>query len=391
MWGKIVVALCLGFLQTLSVADTDTNRTFYNGTQREGKILNLFSIVRFPNTFCVGTNSRNGTCYTTDECTQRGGTTAGSCALGYGVCCTFVLGCGSTSSQNCTYFESTGTEAGSCRMKICPCNGNICQLRLDFETFVLNQPDASMATTIKNAANTAITASTQCLVDQFSVTNPGGSAPSTICGTNSAEHMYVDSSDACNELAFNLGSSGSTVTRSWRIKVTQYSCDYNNLAPDGCTQYFFGAMTDIVQSYNFAGGHHLANQNHLFCVRREANKCRICWTTTAEGDFELTGAMTGANGLIKLTAACCDAGDLADCLVLPGAVMATAAEMALIKFNNGVCGGEFGTDTNMDAAATVCSRQTPFQARFLSDGGEIVADVTNPPNGVRLAYILTDC
>ncbi|TRY80718.1 hypothetical protein TCAL_15428 [Tigriopus californicus] len=91
-------------------------------------------------------------------------------------------------------------------------------------------------------------------------------------------------------------------------------------------------MTDIVQSYNFAGGHHLANQNHLFCVRREANKCRICWTTTAEGDFELTGAMTGAN-----------------------------------------------------------ARQTPFQARFLSDGGEIVADVTNPPNGVRLAYILTDC
>ncbi|XP_059097890.1 uncharacterized protein LOC131892135 [Tigriopus californicus] len=390
MWGKIVLALSLGLLQTLSATDTDTNRTFDFGTQREGKILNLFSVVRFPNTFCLGTNNRNGTCYTTDECAQRGGTSAGSCALGYGVCCTFVLGCGSTSSQNCTYFESTGTEVGSCRMKVCPCNDNICQLRLDFETFVLNQPDASVATSSVNAGGSDVTTATQCLVDQFTVTNPGGSAPSTICGTNSAEHMYVDSADACNELAFNLGASGSTVTRSWRIKVTQYSCDYNNLAPDGCTQYFFGAMTDVVQSYNFAGGHHLANQNHLFCVRREANKCRICWTTTAEGDFEITGVMTGANGEVAL-AACCDAGALGDCLVLPSAIKATAAEMALLAFNNGVCGGEFGTINSDMAAATVCSRQTPFQTRFLSDSGEVAADAGVLSNGVRLAYILTDC
>ena len=29
----------------------------------------------------------------------------------------------------------------------------------------------------------------------------------------------MDSSDMCNELAFNIGSGTSTVTRSWRIKV----------------------------------------------------------------------------------------------------------------------------------------------------------------------------
>ena len=32
--------------------------------------------------------------------------------------------------------------------------------------------------------------------------------------------VYLDSSDACNDLAFNIGSGTSTVTRSWRIKVT---------------------------------------------------------------------------------------------------------------------------------------------------------------------------
>ena len=31
--------------------------------------------------------------------------------------------------------------------------------------------------------------------------------------------------------------------------------------------------------------------------RRERGICQICWSTTAEGDFELTSSMTGASGL----------------------------------------------------------------------------------------------
>ena len=31
---------------------------------------------------------QNGTCYTAQECSQRGGSNAGTCALGYGTCCT---------------------------------------------------------------------------------------------------------------------------------------------------------------------------------------------------------------------------------------------------------------------------------------------------------------
>ena len=52
------------------------------------------------------------------------------------------LGCGQTTYENCTYFVSSGTvDAGECRLRVCQCSDNICQLRLDFDTFVLNQPD----------------------------------------------------------------------------------------------------------------------------------------------------------------------------------------------------------------------------------------------------------
>ena len=122
--------------------------------------------------------------------------------------------------------------------------------------------------------------------------------------------VYVDASDLCNELAFALGPSTTeemsragvltAVTRSWNIKVrlnitiffshllilasllyfspinlfscnkvTQYDCDYNNLAPDGCTQYFWGATSDVVRTYNFQNdpARHLADQNQNICIR----------------------------------------------------------------------------------------------------------------------------
>ena len=96
----------------------------------------------------------------------------------------------------------------------------------------------------------------QCQTDMFSVTAPGNNAPPVICGTNSGEHskylyyelnltlwnnfcfainlnppfqtllhkilVYVDSSDLCNDLGFNIGAGTSTVTRSWTIKVSGF-------------------------------------------------------------------------------------------------------------------------------------------------------------------------
>ncbi len=42
----------------------------------------------FPNAACSGSGTKNGTCYTQAECSSLGGTNAGSCASGFGVCCT---------------------------------------------------------------------------------------------------------------------------------------------------------------------------------------------------------------------------------------------------------------------------------------------------------------
>ena len=55
--------------------------------------VNLFSVVRFRNNPCTGTDSANsnGTCYSSQECSDKGGSNVGSCAGGYGVCCTCEL------------------------------------------------------------------------------------------------------------------------------------------------------------------------------------------------------------------------------------------------------------------------------------------------------------
>ena len=132
----------------------------------------------------------------------------------------------------------------------------------------------------------AVTRSTRCLVDFLQL--PSGLQ---ICGQNSGEHgalltflyfydrcinyffliVYVDlERDNCIDFSVFVGRSGqadSTVERKWSIKFSQYSCNFNNLAPVGCTQYFFGSLTNVVRSFNFDGKLHLANQNQNICVR----------------------------------------------------------------------------------------------------------------------------
>lgn len=108
--------------------------------------------------------------------------------------------------------------------------------------------------------------------------------------------MYVEASDACNILSFQLAGIGKYA---WEIKITQLDCFSNELAPTGCTQYHFGAISGTVQSFNYVGGTHLANQNQLICIRRELNMCRICYATAmAMNVFDISGkASTAANSM----------------------------------------------------------------------------------------------
>ena len=98
----------------------------------------------------------------------------------------------------------------------------------------------------------------------------------------------MDASSQCNYLT--VFSSSQVIPGNWLIKVTQFSCSFANLAPAGCTQYFFGDDSGSVKSFNYDGGQHLAEQNQVFCVRREVGTCGICWSAIEAIDFMVSGS-----------------------------------------------------------------------------------------------------
>ena len=165
--------------------------------------------------------------------------------------------------------------------------------------------------------------------------------------------MYVEVNNCdCNVLSMNIGTAAGT--RSWNIKITQYDCTFENLAPDGCNKYFFGAAAHLLQTYNFAGNLHLANQRDKFCIRRERNNCQICYTTMINTDFQVSngGASSGGNNNccgygVRTSIKFLGTGGGFDCLLIPGAL--TLNSIAVTPANNEFCGMNNGI-----TGATVC-------------------------------------
>ncbi|KAF0307485.1 hypothetical protein FJT64_021208 [Amphibalanus amphitrite] len=195
---------------------TTTEPPAVSSNDRKAKFLNIFTIVRFANEECRGDNNLNGTCVSPDECRSRGGQEAGKCANGYGVCCTMTGSCGNFTRYNNSYFEST--DAGNtpnCQFTVYrDSSARICQLRLDFDTFRLAQPD---------------NASGQCTTDAFSVSGVVNAVP-VICGENSRTHMYIDVDPNSDRTVLQISTTqGSTQTttlaRDWKIKIQQIECN----------------------------------------------------------------------------------------------------------------------------------------------------------------------
>lgn len=342
----VLFILAIPLISSLESSDEDRNK----------KLISSFQIVRFPNDGCEGSGTRNGTCYTSQECGDKGGTSAGSCADGFGVCCTFVItNCGSTSSENMTSWtipDNLPTTATSCGLSICPPSADICSLRLDFTQFLISGPSTVGTLQVRRTLGTPTgnlndpgylaggsSFATNCLIDVFTTTSASASTnPPAVCGNLQGEHMYVEAdSDRCNMLQFNLASTtvpfpaaGTTnergvvnlATRNWDIKVTQIECTSELLPPAGCTKYYWGTGNVRLRSYNFgagAGSTHLASQHERFCVRRESGNCIGCFQAAAAADVQLSGLVatpatwsqaggccgyhtmhtTGANGLFN--------------------------------------------------------------------------------------------
>jgi len=388
-----------------------------NSRVRDGKLFPVFQLIRFPNQPCNTGGSKNGTCYTSEECSSRGGSSIGSCASGFGVCCTFTVGCGATINENCTYFEATGLGSGECRTMLCPCSNNICQMRLDFNTFVITGPSTNTNSETKilngvvssSAAKTANYAST-CATDIFTITN----APNLpeLCGTLTGEHVYFDSDDGCHDLNLSIGQNAIYATepsnRQVSIKVTQVECSSYNLAPQGCDQWFYGTSGQgTVRTFNYDGGSHLANQHQDICVRRESGYCQLCWYAASLSDVDVSGVATktAMGKQLVTTSLCCGYGTDGmkttagyDCIMIPGASKATGTNQMVPAAQ---CGGFQGLVTAKATSATtsktVCTKQMPFRINFTSDGFEWTDEAKNPaaPNqsdkGFKLSYYQVGC
>merc|ERR1711915_1070033 len=183
--------------------------------ERAGKAFSLFSIVQFPNQQCTGASSSTtyGTCYTSSECSAKGGSADGNCAAGFGVCCViYTTTCGTAISTNTTYIRNPGypssytaSSASTCTYPFNKVSDDICQLRLDFQTF--------------SGFATSTTAAGDCY-DTLAVAGQTGVDPPSICGTNTGYHMYAEfgatSTDSIT-MTLTYGSSGLTTAKTFNI------------------------------------------------------------------------------------------------------------------------------------------------------------------------------
>lgn len=370
------------------------------GLTKEGKSISIFNVVKFPNDACEGSGNQNGTCYTAEECSSIGGTNAGTCAEGYGVCCTISLTCtgtsmSHTSSQNNTHLIMAATTSPpmGCSYSICPLSSNICRIRLDFQAFAIAGPGVQTATTL-----TLTGAASNCVTDTFSATGILGGSP-VICGGNNNQHMFVDTDgEECVSANFAFGGI-TTINRQFNIKVTQYDCmDSINGGPSGCLQYFV-PEAGLVSSYNYPVGaaavvntpqatvfQHLANQNYAICFRRAAGRCALCFSPDVRGAAadQSFGLSTSAMAARSET----DAGCIADYLAIPGAMTTEALAKANPKAGLGIyknCGAIFAAADNVIGATTttVCTGELPFRIRFVTDGDEALVGTgaAMPPVG----------
>jgi len=280
--------------------------------QRDPK-LSIFQVVKFTNSHCTG-NTKNGTCFTSQECDNIGGVQDGTCADGFGVCCTVTLTTGGTVSVNNSYIQvssSTNLDTGSNLYTVCPCSDDICRIKFDFESFDIQGPSSGFFRTA-TVADTLDTSSLnygntvgQCMIDTFQIVSPSGRSSPIICGDNDNQHMILDVADQeCLTVDLGIGSTTSTVTRELDIRIIQYRCGDEQGGPTGCLQYFENTSGKI-RSFNFpdaspgttiSAGYavHLANQHYKACIRRGNSKEVICYIpcTHDAGESANTASVT---------------------------------------------------------------------------------------------------
>lgn len=405
---------------------------------REEKHFSLFSVVTFKNEECTSETTltggaRAGTCYTTSECSDKGGTKSGNCASGFGVCCVFINKAATTATikENRTHLRNaeypsyaTATASTTIVYTINKMQSDICQIRLDFTTFLIAGPSDSQS---------KIACATQnhhCTNDQIQIATTGntGLYP-MLCGALTGSHIYIElSPTAADAATLTLKTSLTTANqptpaiaaRVWDFKTSQIPCYATYRAPSGCHQYLMtdtGKITSanfyMVKSSTRGGstaqntGLQLASQFTNTCIRRSKGMCCVQYNVCvldSQGialvDETGPNADTGVEGTYSegfsvdtnLTPWISD--DYADNGLFDGACSSDYVEVPSSHtgtcgggkgstggsaVNSRYCGSKFGANIEYNTAdvtsfssAGVCDCSEPFMVRH---GTDCVSDV----------------
>jgi len=391
--GKIMKLVYLALIPCIISNTKASDRNELSKQQRDGKVFSLFSIVTFKNQGCrsqsgtVGSSggNRNGTCYTSTECSSKGGTASGNCAAGFGVCCLFIYNSASTSvSENCSYiqnpnFPSAYGSTSTISWTVTKCAPSVCSIRFDFETFTTAGPTDSIDTA-------------GCSDNLVFTASPSGFTTPELCGENAGQHVYVDiglPSTASVKLEFTFSTTVTTISRSWEIKVTQIECSSTSKPYDsGCLQYFTGT-TGRLTSFNFAQSSsslyaHLASQNQNICIRQEAGFCCITYNVCSDTGSYTIENNADADSVIGTSCS-------SDFIEIPASTYSCGATQAL---NDRYCGQIFSvSDGAKETSDTtvVCSCQSPFTVQFITNAATAEGTTTTANRGFCLEYKQVGC
>ncbi|XP_053686199.1 uncharacterized protein LOC128735735 [Sabethes cyaneus] len=345
-------------------------------SNREARVFPFWSIGRIANTVCTGTNGLIGNCQIRGECTANGGIASGNCSTltWQAVCCTFVQSCGATTSQNVTYFTNAGyptpyNGGGTCAITVVPPDNTVCQLRVDFTTLSLAQPNGDGV----------------CSIDNVQISG-GSSAVPVICGDNNGQHAYVSfSGTAAIRIVVSMTASTS-FNRVWLMQLSMISCTSAYQAPAGCLQYFF-TNTGTIASFNYGsaansalnslgmiGTRQLANSNYGICIRANAGMCTITYALPAGDSSAFTMSMD-ATAVAPNTLGTAAVGATGVDCTMDFIVIPNPTGLAFDRF----CGLGLGPTT---------SGTTPFVVYYVTNANDN-GDVAN--RGFRLAYTQNGC
>ncbi|KYB26501.1 uncharacterized protein LOC103313654 [Tribolium castaneum] len=218
--------------------------------------------------------SITGTCKHKAQCLLSGGQVHfnGQCGF-FTTCCTQKTDCSRKTRSKVSHFTNPDSIVTECEYVVEAENDNICQMRIDFETFQLSPSERRPLPPI-NPTNQVY--HRICRADFLTITPKTYYTSEYFCGNNDNQHVYVHLNKQ-RQVTLHMHLANRNLTQDpnvipnprWKIKITQLECpglsnfftkhknfnaqtDFKLLAPEGATQYFM-AQSGRIRSFGFDG------------------------------------------------------------------------------------------------------------------------------------------